>query len=306
MGISQILLASLPATNISNAFSVNILLKEQDGSTVLSIANGNTISGTGDSSLAANTAINMLESNAVTGLNRYVQATATNFVAPISYNWVLSAGGSPAYSLGKNSNGTINSSITTVSGTTATIYTSSPGDAVTSTRVAQLTLVATDAHGSTTSTTIGASCIIYGNAAISVPQLPMQSYAYEWGPASATVSLTFTASGLMLYDTYDRSSGTYGTVHPTIWATPRPTVNPGNYEIFVSVISGTTPTGILNTWLPLNVDRTWTLSTIFTTVFVSADAQCSLQVSIRVASNHLLTVTGGITMNAHVYSPGFA
>ena len=291
MGISQILLASVPQSNNSSGFTVGMILREADGTLVSVASTGTTLFGTGNSSLALNTAINMFEVNSNIGVGRYVEATATNYVAPISYSWNMITGGSPAYSLAKNTNGTINSSITSVTGTTATMYTSSPATTTSSSRFSQLVLTATDSLGRSTSTNIFSFCSLYLESAISLPQGFFNSQVIVQSPGTATASLQFNSSGELVYDSYNRGVGAYSISHTTSWASPRPIVNPNNYEIMVTVTSGTTPTGILDTWLPLSTSRLWRLSVTTTSPFVSAIDGCNLSISIRQVSDHVIVAT---------------
>jgi hypothetical protein len=291
MGITQMLLGSTPTQSANSAFTAGIVLKEANGTIISAVTPGDTVFGTGNSSLAVNTAINMFEVNSSIGTGRYVEATATNYVSPISYSWNMITGGSPAYALGKNPNGTINSSVTTITGSTATMYTSSPGTTTSSSRFSQLVLTATDSRGISTSTNIFSYCSLYLESAISLPQGLFTSQVSVLSPGTATASLQFSSSGNLVYDSYNQGIGSYGLIHPTSWASPRPIVNPSNYEIKVSVLAGTPPTGVLDTWIPLSTNRLWTISLASSDPFANISDGCTLSILIRQVTDQVVVAT---------------
>lgn len=67
----------------------------------------------------------------------------------------------------------------------------------------------------------------------------------------------------------------------------------GNYEIYASLSSGSTPTGTLNTWLNLGTTRSWTLS-----ASTGNYATCQLAIQIRDTATSTVRATTTLTLEA--------
>lgn len=73
--------------------------------------------------------------------------------------------------------------------------------------------------------------------------------------------------------------------------------NVGNYEVMVTVNSGTTPSGTIGAWQSLSSARTWTLARGTTGTSI-----CSLNVQIRRSADSTVVDTATISMSAS-YTP---
>lgn len=70
------------------------------------------------------------------------------------------------------------------------------------------------------------------------------------------------------------------------WVTP--TSNAPNYDVRATLVSGDTPSGTLNSWLPLSSSRSWSLTAV-------ADAYaCTLTIEIRDAATQTIRDTASV------------
>jgi hypothetical protein len=73
-----------------------------------------------------------------------------------------------------------------------------------------------------------------------------------------------------------------------------PVTDLSEYEIYATLDSGTTPTGTLTTWLPLDTSREWTLST----ATVGGSVTCQLTMQIRWTGNNVVQDSATYTLSA--------
>jgi hypothetical protein len=110
----------------------------------------------------------------------------------------------------------------------------------------------------------------------------IDSYAYN---SNSTVTVTSTV------DLYN--DGTYDSSSPSSGRWINTGFTPSNYEVYVSLSSGNTPTGsALNSWLNLGTTRSWTLSV------KGGVKACTLNAQVRLASNTSVNSSFTISIEA--------
>jgi len=83
--------------------------------------------------------------------------------------------------------------------------------------------------------------------------------------------------------------------YPWLYPAPGSASVPGDFEIRVTHVSGSVPTGILNTWLPLGVSRSFSITRTTPGVAV-----CTINYEIRrIATLVVEGVGNGLVMEAH-------
>lgn len=109
-------------------------------------------------------------------------------------------------------------------------------------------------------------------------------FVNEISTGSVSVSVTFSPNGTQ-FTTVNGSNTVVGK-----WVLPELTAD--QWEIRTTLVSGTTPSGTLNTWQPVSVNRTWGLSVSVPGV----TAECILTFEFRKvgATDPEVTVSGNI------------
>lgn len=102
-------------------------------------------------------------------------------------------------------------------------------------------------------------------------------------PFESTASIEFQSDGDII--TFSSSDGV--SIDQGDWISPK-SAAPGSYEIRATLVSGDTPSGTFNTWLPLTSNRTWALTKLgnFPDIL-----QCQLTIEIRLGSTVLDSTT---------------
>ena len=110
--------------------------------------------------------------------------------------------------------------------------------------------------------------------------------------AIATATITYYSNGDVTHS--NAASG-------QLWFDPTSTGVGDNYEIYVSVTSGVTPTGTLNTWLALSSNRTWSVTD---TISDGTARSTTLAVQIRDVATETVQDTATVTLTANYFGGG--
>lgn len=111
------------------------------------------------------------------------------------------------------------------------------------------------------------------------------------GSASANTSMQLQNTGALLFDRMRMADVTPAGE----WLSGG---TPSDYEVMVTLSSGSSPTGTLNSWLDLTTSRTWSVSASRPGTIGSTVVTSNLSVQIRLKSNHAINVTAAITISA--------
>lgn len=120
----------------------------------------------------------------------------------------------------------------------------------------------------------------YGTSAVVIVLSNQYIQDFTGGARAATAGYRLTSTGLAqsLVDI------TYTTLET--WCTP--TSEAGNYEVFATLVSGSTPSGTIGSWVALSTTREWALSS---NIGVSKVCQLSLQIRRTGTGTVLATAT---------------
>jgi hypothetical protein len=108
----------------------------------------------------------------------------------------------------------------------------------------------------------------------------------------ATAEITYYTNGAVTH-----SQSTSG----QLWFDPNSTGIGDLYEIYVSVSSGVTPSGTLNTWLALSSNRTWSVTDA---IDDPSSRSSTLAVQIRDAATQTVQDTATVTLTANYFGGG--
>lgn len=108
----------------------------------------------------------------------------------------------------------------------------------------------------------------------------------------ATATITYYTNGDVTHS--NAASG-------QLWFDPTSTGIGDLYEIYVSVSSGVTPSGTLNTWLALSSNRTWSVTDAIND---GSSRSSTLAVQIRDAATQTVQDTATVTLTANYFSGG--
>lgn len=124
------------------------------------------------------------------------------------------------------------------------------------------------------------------DAPLGAPSVVSFSDQTSTGTLSRTAGVIFKSDGLL-------SIYRHGVpIDHSYWITP-PT-NMGDYEIYATVLSGTTPDGsAVSSWLALDTTREWTL-----TYVAGPTVTCSLQLEVRWTGNNVVQDTATFTITS--------
>ena len=125
----------------------------------------------------------------------------------------------------------------------------------------------------------------YGKSAVTIVLSNQYVQDFTGGARAATAGYRLTSGGLA----QSLVNTTYTTLET--WCTP--TSEAGNYEVFATLVSGSTPSGTIGSWVALSTTREWALSSN-----IGLSKVCQLSLQIRKIGTTTVLATATIDLDA--------
>jgi len=125
----------------------------------------------------------------------------------------------------------------------------------------------------------------YGKSAVTIVLSNQSIQDFTGGARAATAGYRLTSGGLA----QSLVNTTYTTLET--WCTP--TSEAGNYEVFATLVSGSTPSGTIGSWVALSTTREWALSSN-----IGLSKVCQLSLQIRKIGTTTVLATATIDLDA--------